>query len=137
MIQVTELRIGNFFKEIGPDDEQQIVRRVESIIKLGDPSHEDSMEYHVNEHWTLDMIEGIPLTGEWLIRFGATKSDIEKGLYLLVFDATTMFPTDYWIKEGDGGFSISSDISESYICFCEAVHDFQNAMYVLEKVDLP
>ena len=69
-MKATELRIGNWFIDYEAEPEVTIYWQVEQIVK---PTYGTNLgvTYRDGSSWTsLDILEPIPLTKEWLLKFG-------------------------------------------------------------------
>lgn len=111
-----ELRIGNWYKPLGGAGN----------IKL----ESDWISYFAKY---IELLEGIPLTEEWLVKFGFKKAD--KDTYKI-----DLHPTwgNLEISITDTSFSISKYNSDSDVPgdALESVHRLQNLYFALTGIEL-
>lgn len=120
-----ELRIGNLVllrnTSIGGHIE------IESINKFGIELYFTDLD-GIEPTWEFDQIKGIPLTEEWLERFG-----FEENVHF--FNTSS-----YYLRKSDsGGFELWVDFyqpKERMICKIHHVHQLQNLYYALTGNEL-
>ena len=115
-----ELRIGNWISDQGYET---IVFQIN--------------ETHVNDDLMLDHFEPIPLTEEWLVRFGFEKSD-KYGYFLSPhkesFSDSCFTRLCFFLEEMD--FIVNSNDYDGWNVHCEYVHQLQNIYVALTGEEL-
>lgn len=138
MIQANELRIGNYvgYKfQSEPDifsvEKVGYIQWVEDdtgwSIGFSNPTNPNKKEYD----W-LDEISGIPLTEEWLLKFGF-KKEIRSSIATSVKDVYNWSYNGMWIikfNEAEGYCNYQSSIIVRY------VHELQNAHFIFYREEL-
>jgi len=114
MIKATELRIGNYFQNIFnlPIVTLAVTEvREDAIIGKG-------IDKKFNGSFSEEMINPVPLTEEWLVRFGLPNDD-----FPMVFQNGKWYATN-------GGIELLSDVP------IEFVHTLQNLYFALKGKEL-
>lgn len=147
-MNVQELRIGNLIctgkKEDGTDEIGIVVRLESTVYKEWNTPGEDQLSYlpldarHETDFWETDEYSPIPLTKEWLLRFGFKKSGSDDG-------------TEKWLLMEKSSESYTGEIcllSVSWHCYKNFffyqslnhkiyhVHQLQNLVNVLTGKEL-
>lgn len=135
-MKASDLRIGNYVK-----DRSERIIQVEQVLSWG-----INLESDCYGGWTCefseDYISGIPLTEEWLLKFGFEfnpdpswkyKDDDGKDV--------EVESRPYWYKiYKDGKFDMRFywylDSKKANNCSCEYVHQIQNAYFALTGEEL-
>lgn len=156
MIKPQELRIGNLVTDEFYDSCKTIIE-VESINKKGinlliedDGDLPELAEMWVSPEFTFDKLHPIPLTEEWLIKFGA-KNCGEWGLsillddenytetYLLIdnpsWDTNTFYEVDYGTSKKMHSINAETDELKT-IAIIQYVHQLQNLVFSLTGEEL-
>jgi hypothetical protein len=117
-MKATELRIGNYVYKYYPSGIE-----IEAVNEIN--------SYFVNGIG-ISAIEPIPLTEEWLLKFGFEDNQIRNnGLYLRVeFHLETII---FWAGIEDEDLTIESEIPLAYI---HHVHQLQNLYHALTGEEL-
>lgn len=130
-MEATELRIGNLIYEEGA------VKRVSSIWSNGMVSVSEPNENAMQFMRGIEYFEPIPLTEEWLTKFGAriikhdafyyrwSQPNLKGGNY---FEIKVFYTNRLWVAINgfDGGLDIPIDF----------VHEFQNLFFALTGKEL-
>lgn len=109
-MKANELRIGNIYKH---------PLNSEKYTKI---SHSDFISGFI------DSFKPIPLTEEWLLKFGFVKDSISD-LFLDINDT-------HFLIWDNKRLEFQSDESDDFICFCESVHQLQNLYFALTSEEL-
>lgn len=129
-MEKTELRIGNLIWHIGLGEAKIIEIRRDGIT-ICNPKNEEEFKFEPNER--LYRIEPIPLTEEWLLKFGFVfLSDI--GVYKLKFTIDTQVG-DFEFAGVPKSISFISNglFASGYI---QHVHQLQNLYFALTGEEL-
>jgi hypothetical protein len=120
-MKAEELRLGNLVSNMNPRHNDSIL----IIESIGD-NHEVNVFYR---KYLLSELEPIPLTEEWLLKFGFKwKGLIAKGRYLTLFTPcgkALVFKDNYFIFSG-----VTIEIQIKY------VHQLQNLYFALTGEEL-
>jgi hypothetical protein len=126
-----ELRIGNYLDWIVKEDVHFGIARVEGMfLDHGQWFIDNDLRHCIH----IDELKPIPLTEEWLIKFGFERSakTFVDGAYAVTFR-----------RAKDGGWAIydtSTDEGTNYLTpnlgFCEHVHQLQNLYFALTNIEL-
>jgi len=123
-MKATELRVGNWFIDYETEPELTIYWQVEQIYR---PTYGTNLgvAYRDGSSWTsLDILEPIPLTEEWLLKFGFESNPYEdryeKGEIYVECNKTKGF-TELWLS----GFP-----------HIKHVHQLQNLYFALTGEEL-
>jgi hypothetical protein len=134
-MKANELRIGSIVKSLVNDEDFSIVEEI---------GHRASLGYYVSlnnqhsgvwlEHKERDLILGIPLTEEWLLRMGFEKK--ENGLFTKKLEYiynSIKYCEDYkiWIYYNDDNDAACNSIAD-----LNFVHELQNLYFALTKKEL-
>ena len=129
-IEPTELRIGNYIYD--DFDEVHIVEKIESK-KFNDWNGSEpslvvfsKIKDEYNGMYTCDVVSGIPLTEEWLLKFGAKELKPRRGI-LKEFVLKTVR------LELSNGHNIYYKNSKVII---DSVHQLQNLFFSLKQTEL-
>jgi len=127
-MKATDLRIGNLVTDEFYDSFNTILK-VESINEFGinliiedDGNYPEIASRWIEPELTFDKLRGIPLTEEWLLKFGL-KSELNGYYYI-----------DDFVISLDG--YVYFGIEEKYIRSIEFVHDLQNLYYAIKGEEL-
>jgi hypothetical protein len=114
-MKAAELRVGNLL--LNPySDEPEIVDRIKRSTAL-------NTEWEVNEEHP-DFFKPIPLTEEWLLKFGFRDNTLAYEIYKQV---------------GDAGYSLVDDVGDGSIWYVppvKYVHQLQNLYFALTGTEL-
>lgn len=122
MVKANELRIGNYINYSGNHRDYDGTFNEEFARYLFD----------VKDEW--DMISGIPLTKDWLMKFGFKQITYQTGEKTLCFQADTWNVTNY-ANEGFK-FWISECDDCPYYKEIKHVHQLQNLYFALTDNEL-
>lgn len=114
-----ELRIGNYIKTYGQDD---------GCITVTEISQSE-VSFKERDSVKIDLLEPIPLTEEWLKKFGFDNSLVDE-IYLYQHDSIKFPPTIIFFDNGEYIFRKRCEIKIQY------VHQLQNLYFVLTGEEL-
>ena len=128
-----ELRIGNlvYYKS-----------RVINVTMIGEFGIQSKTRLEtINAKFITPDITGIPLTEEWLLRFGFEKNKVKLDLVdwtdyrkgNMVLNYTTFEVTGYQVEYGSEIFDIEE---RTHICAIQYVHQLQNLYFALTGKEL-
>ena len=122
-MKASELRIGNYVSIISKEPEYL---KIEGTKIYDDQSDEDCVRLESFDYWTdVEDIEPIPLTEDWLLKFGFEYDQLCWNL-------------DSKISWGNGVFKFSQEQRGSTIFLhCQYVHQLQNLFFYLTWEELP
>jgi len=108
-LSAADLRIGN------------LVHNINEVIKIEciDPGNNE-----VNYEIPFNIIFGIPLTEEWILNLGFTKSLIFNSYYINSDIEINIFDNIFWYDTKNDSIEIKT------------VHDLQNLFYAITKTEL-
>lgn len=129
-MKANELRVGSWIIDYKADPEKSIYWQVEAIEFRGETL---GVTFRNRSCWTcLDAIEPIPLTLEWVLKFGFERVERRKGFhlkYLRVAGANDWKGQMCWIIRRTWG----ADVLKGNIKY---VHQFQNVYHSLTGEEL-
>jgi hypothetical protein len=111
MLKLSELRIGNIITDKWASEEKGFP--VYFVHPIGKVKYGNSIKYSAN----IEDIRPVPLTEEWLMKFGAKQDKLERTWYLGDFEI--MLPNFFVYK------------MDCHIRKIKYVHDFQNLYHAL------
>jgi len=123
MISKNELRLGNLVNE-------EVLTELTIVGLLGNICRADNKGEDC--HLSYDSLMGIPLTEEWLVRFGFVKK--EDGFYYLDIGNDTMITSggkEFWIDKIVEGVDVSVGLGGG-----NAVHQLQNLYHAMANKEL-
>jgi hypothetical protein len=123
-MKATDLRIGNIVT-YGFDDEPIYPERVGKIYSINNNGCLIQLLRHKHDV-AIGRIKPIPLTEEWLIKFGFV--ECSKGMYDYGDYTFNLEMCSLWDYTGDEGYLIATQI--------KYVHELQNLFYCLTKKEL-
>lgn len=122
MINANELRLGNFIKNTFSTDEYKIVERVEEF----------SIDTNDDMYLNVDHIDPIPITKEWLLRFGFEKDADQHRISYYTYGVDFIFDR---IEYKDGKWillTIELQCNENI----QYIHQLQNLYFALTGNEL-
>lgn len=135
MIQANELRIGNWVMTKNSKYRPESVGKIACITQIDSERTFEEIKgtvslYLIEDKWKdtygqwLIYIEPIPITEEWLLKFGFTESetDLRKGNIIVRFR--------------DNGSLIITIIDMLVLPKCKYIHELQNLYFALHKQEL-
>ena len=135
-IKAQELRIGNFVKGIyiGEDsiDEIEILCKVDGVCDNGMFDWPIVLQPLLNAYYDIteyERVEGIPITEEWLLRFGWGRSDEHE---LCDNSNYIIFIWDHHFKK----MYIDTDSDLTYLPHIKYIHQLQNLIHALTGKEL-
>lgn len=123
MIQANELRIGNLVET--PDGFQGITEIQTEFFYTKD----------FKSSWA--ELKPIPLTEEWLERFGFEREEGRWTWKKNIYNEETTLPTSLQLWSGNDFISVCRAGIGAMHCPCEYVHQLQNLYYSLTGTELP
>lgn len=128
-MEAKELRIGNLIKCLNTNNGLDIALIVDSI-SFGLIGCYDIKKEHCHFYGSIEKVYPIPLTEEWLVKFGF-KNDNFYNTYAL---------KEYCIDIKDGEFNVMNDPCSSAGCYylttIKYVHQLQNLYFALTGEEL-
>ena len=119
MISANELRIGNLiYNGIGEPF----------------PVNATTIGNFVIGELTLGKFKPIPLTEEWMVKFGYKKGRVSDDFYLDVDNFALVFGEDKFELMGDGGYDYTGELDLKNIV--KFVHQLQNLYFALTGSEL-
>ena len=137
-----DLRIGNLVRQKGIEGDLGIIE-VESIHDDGINVRAETYYHGYDEYRGLEAdyawkeIEGIPLTEEWLERFGLEKVGCISTIYEIEVNLEHIKYFNVHIEEGVLSISVDCYGKEQQLIEIEYVHQLQNFYHSLKGEDLP
>lgn len=137
MIQANELRIGNLFYPITKIDEVELVEEIAFAVFLIDPFGVSAYKADIpitqvksRSEFALKGIAPIPLTEEWLLKFGFSDNTISLNTPDKTLNISAVVKGDYFLFLDDmfgGCFDLN--------CI-QSVHQLQNLYFALTGEEL-
>lgn len=135
-MKATDLRIGNLVTDEFYDSFNTILK-VESINEFGinliiedDGNYPEIASRWIEPELTFDKLRGIPLTEEWLLKFGFEKQKNNWKRICICNDWTYL----YW--ERLAGLEVSVNKHSIMLPHINSVHQLQNLYYALTNEEL-
>lgn len=128
-MEIRDLRIGNLIYHDWIDKNSKLNNTIgvygimSNFVILDDNRLPDYLSLHIND------VKPIPLTEEWLLKFGWNKKDgawYNRHLSLMLIGGYNHFKL----------FSVAETGGEWFIASCSTVHKLQNLNYLLEDEEL-
>jgi hypothetical protein len=117
MVKSKDLRIGNFVY-VSYENEESILKNEQSILK-----------FEFDSGWNFDYIKPIPLTEEWLLKFGFKKGFNDTDMRVQVTKDCSM---SIWTCDEKDNCIIGDDL----VLTIQYVHQLQNLYFVLTGEEL-
>jgi hypothetical protein len=135
-MKANELRIGSIVKSLVNDEDYSIVEEIGHRASLG---HYVSLNNQHSGVWLVhqerELILGIPLTEEWLLKFGFEKDDVfDKFFTYLPIHDLCMDKLSFRVNEG---FICYESIKyRTLLKHIQYVHQLQNLYFALTNEEL-
>ena len=122
MIQINELRIGNYIEE---GKVEKIDNSIDEIYYSGDRCYLSSYCNNINP---------IPLTEEWLLKFGF--ENVHTDWFYKDIEKTNSYQFCFNICLSNGKITLDSGFDENSIIKLKYVHQLQNLYFALTGSEL-
>lgn len=127
-MDIKELRIGSFIERNGVAANIEIINNeIDEVYFIGN-------DFYYNDFCC--NIKPIPLTEEWLLKFGFEWSIHNQSYILKGFNYVIDFYENYLNKDFNLGFVKKFNINNEALISIKYVHELQNLYFILTKEEL-